>query len=152
MPLRLKVMDVGCGWGHPGIYCARELGAEVLSVDVDPEVFPFLNLHAEINGVEFEFLNEYLEDLGPAHFRGIDLLIGSDICFYEKLIGPLQAMVAMAMEAGVKRVILSDPGRPTFNQVGEFCEQELQGEQLYWRASCPRSIQGQIITVGSLNN
>jgi predicted nicotinamide N-methyase len=148
MPSGLRVMDVGCGWGHPGIYCSQRFKASVISVDVDPEVFPFLRLHCEINEVEAEFFNEYLEDLDHSHFEGVDLVIGSDICFYEKLIDPLKAMAAMALEAGVSRVILSDPGRPTFNRVGEFCEQELQGEQLYWRASCPRKIQGQIITVG----
>ena len=107
-------MDVGCGWGHPGIFCMQRFKASVISVDVDPEVFPFLYLHCEINGVQSEFFNEYLEDLGRSHFEGVDLVIGSDICFYEKLIDPLKSMVSLALETGVKQVILSDPGRAHF--------------------------------------
>jgi len=38
----LKVMDVGCGWGLAGIFCAHELKAKVTCVDSDPEVFEYL--------------------------------------------------------------------------------------------------------------
>jgi 2-polyprenyl-3-methyl-5-hydroxy-6-metoxy-1,4-benzoquinol methylase len=38
IPSGLRIMDVGCGWGLLGIFCAKKLGALVTSVDNDPEV------------------------------------------------------------------------------------------------------------------
>ena len=49
-----KVLDVGCGWGIAGIWCARHFGSQVTSVDADPKVFPFLDATAKINGVTTE--------------------------------------------------------------------------------------------------
>ncbi len=49
---RKRVIDVGCGWGISGIWCAQQFGSKVTSVDADPDVFPFLQATADINGVE----------------------------------------------------------------------------------------------------
>ena len=55
-----RVMEVGCGWGLAGIYCAKNHGARVTGVDIDPDVFLFLDLHAEINGVRIKTLKRKL--------------------------------------------------------------------------------------------
>ncbi|MEZ5503738.1 MAG: hypothetical protein R3E50_14160 [Halioglobus sp.] len=34
-----------------GIWCAKTLGSQVTSVDADPDVFPFLQASAALNGV-----------------------------------------------------------------------------------------------------
>ena len=47
-----RLMEIGCGWGLAGIYCAKRQGARVTAVDMDPDVFPYLRLHAGVNGVE----------------------------------------------------------------------------------------------------
>ena len=49
-----RVMEVGCGWGLAGIYCAKRHGASVVGIDADENVFPYLDLHAEVNGVKLE--------------------------------------------------------------------------------------------------
>ena len=41
-----RVLEIGCGWGLAGIYCAKKHGAVVTGVDVDSEVLPFSRLHA----------------------------------------------------------------------------------------------------------
>lgn len=51
LPLGVRVTEVGCGWGLAGIFCARAFGARVVAVDADPEVFPYLQLHASVNHV-----------------------------------------------------------------------------------------------------
>ena len=51
---RKRVLDAGCGWGITGIWCAKEWGSKVVSMDADPAVFPYLNAVAELNGVSTE--------------------------------------------------------------------------------------------------
>ena len=54
LPSESRVLEIGCGWGLAGMYCAKNYGAEVRGMDADSAVFPYLNLHAEVNEVEIE--------------------------------------------------------------------------------------------------
>ena len=108
IPLGLRIMDVGCGWGLLGIYCAKKLGAVVSSVDSDPEVFPFLDLHAEINKVKITTMKRGLGGLTVRHLQGIDVLVGADICFWDNLALALKRMVSRALRAGVRIVLIAD--------------------------------------------
>ena len=47
------------------------------------------------------------------------MILGSDICFWDSLVDPLVNMVNRAIKNGVERIIIADPGRPTFY---EFCD------------------------------
>jgi len=82
MPSGSHVMELGCGWGLAGIYCAKTFGAVVTSVDIDPEVFHYLHRHSEINDVEIATMNLGFEDLTRKHLKGMKVLIGADICFW----------------------------------------------------------------------
>ena len=67
-----SVIDVGCGWGLAGIWCAKKLGSEVTSVDADPNVFPYLAAAASINGVSTRQKVSRFEKLTrcfPSHWR-----------------------------------------------------------------------------------
>ena len=150
LPRGLRVMEIACGWGLAGIYCAKEYQAQVIGVDADSEVYPFLKLHSRINGVEVGFLNEYQEDLTMEHLREVDLLIGADVCFWHHFVDSVKRLVTLALESDVKLVILADPGRPTFNEVGDYCEERQYGRQFYWRADRPYRNHGQIIEAGEL--
>ena len=63
---KCRVLDVGCGWGLAGIYCARTFKANVTSLDADDLVFPYLEHHAAINGVEVETWNNRYESVKKA--------------------------------------------------------------------------------------
>ena len=45
-----RVLEIGCGWGLPGIFCAKEFNARVTGSDLDANVFPYLGLHAPAAG------------------------------------------------------------------------------------------------------
>ena len=105
--------------------------------DADSEVYPFLDLHMRVNGVEIRFLNECLEDLTSDHLRGVDVVIGADVCFWHRLVGPVKRLITLALAGDVRLVILADPGRPTFNEVGDYCEERHCGNQFYWRTDRP---------------
>lgn len=142
-------MDVGCGWGVAGIFCIKKFDATVTCVDIDWDVYPFINLHSDANNVSTTFLNLGYEELTEKHLKNIDVLIGADICFWEKLVEPLKTLIRKSLDAGVERIILADPGRPTFNEVGDFVMDNNLGAQYYWRAVMPYRLQGQIIDIGS---
>ena len=50
IPKKYKVLEIGCGWGLLGLFCAREFGNKAQGIDADKNVLPYLQLHAEING------------------------------------------------------------------------------------------------------
>ena len=39
-----QVLDIGCGWGLPGIFLAKEYGMQVTGIDIDASVQPFFIL------------------------------------------------------------------------------------------------------------
>ena len=63
LPERARVMEIGCGWGLAGIYCAKKFNAVVTGVDIDAEVFPYLRLHAAINKVHVATLQKKFNKL-----------------------------------------------------------------------------------------
>ncbi|MGD8982523.1 MAG: methyltransferase domain-containing protein [Desulfobacteraceae bacterium] len=147
LPKRAHVMDVGCGWGLAGIYCAKRHGAVVTGVDIDTEVFPFLRLHAEINGVRITTMRKSFQGLTENHLQNVDVLLGADICFWDSMIDPLKKLIRRALRAGVDTVLIADPGRTTFDRLGEHLCEELKGEILDWEVRRPRRIEGQILRV-----
>lgn len=148
LPQGLRIMEIACGWGLAGIYCAKRYQAQVIGVDADSEVYPFMKLHCRINGVETRFLNECLEDLTWKDFREVDAVIGADVCFWHRLVDPVKRLVTLALAAEVRLIVLADPGRPTFNEVGDYCQERHCGRQFYWRTDLPYRNHGQIIETG----
>ncbi|HND14994.1 MAG TPA: methyltransferase, partial [Pseudomonadales bacterium] len=95
-----RVIDVGCGWGLNGIWLARRYGARVLTVDADPAVEPYLRLQARINRVEVEFLPRRFVQLDARLLEGVELLTGTDICFWDEMVEPLYRLLRRAGKAG----------------------------------------------------
>ncbi len=143
-PKPRRVIDAGCGWGIGGIWCAKEFGASVTSVDADPLVFPFLDATAAINGVETTHRVARFERLTKAWLSDFDTLIAADICFWDELVGPVSNLVNRALDAGVERVIIADPERPTFHDMAQRCIDRHGGEVLNW------STRGGVGTSGAL--
>jgi predicted nicotinamide N-methyase len=51
VPPRARGLELGCGWGLVGTACAKTFQAQVTGLDADAAVFPYLQLHAQRNGV-----------------------------------------------------------------------------------------------------
>ena len=152
LPKDVRVMEVGCGWGLLGIYCAKKYGVKVTSVDVDPEVIPYLKLHARINEVDIATVRKDFDGLRTKHLQKIDVLIGADICFWDTLVKPLKNLILRALRAKVKQVLISDPGRPPFEEVAEYFISKKGGEILDWTAQRPRRSEGRILKIGNMTN
>ncbi len=139
LPQVSKVIDVGCGWGLLGIYCARQFGSRVLSVDVDPCVGPFLDLHARINEVTVRPRYTGIAGIGARDLAGTELLAGADICFWNELVQPLYDLVGRALEAGVPRILVADPGREPFEKLAARCVRDFGAVVFDHGAPRPRS-------------
>lgn len=150
LPPKTRVMEVGCGWGLAGIYCAKNYGAKVTGLDADPHVFPYLDLHAEINGVEIETTWKKFEDIKKKELAKQDILIGADICFWDELTDPVYNMVSKAVQAGVQQVLIADPGRPPFDEMTNRCIAELGAEVKEWEVKDPVKATAFLMIAGSL--
>ena len=115
-----KVMELGCGWGATSVFCAHHFGSKVTAVDLDPAVFPFVDVFAEINSVSLAKKCADFSRLAGPFLGQHPLIIGGDICFWDNLVKPLKLLINRAIKNGTKRVVLTDPGRPPFY---ELCDQ-----------------------------
>lgn len=145
---RSRLMEVGCGWGLAGIYCAKKHGALVTGVDKDPEVFPYLRLHAHVNRVEIDTLKADLQKLRMRDLKQVDMVIGADICFWDSMVGPLRRFIRRALRSGVRQLLVADPGRPTFEEIATHFSGKGTGEVLDWKTRRPRLIEGRILKIG----
>lgn len=150
MPEETRIMELGCGWGLAGIYCAKKFGAVVTGVDTDGDVFPYLDLHADVNGVEIRTWLTDMNDLRKAHLEGFDILIGADICFWDSMGGALKRLINRALKGGVKAVVLADPGREPFLQMADHYVKKELGDLLDWEVRRPKPIVGHILRIGAL--
>jgi predicted nicotinamide N-methyase len=123
-----KVLDIGCGWGLTGLFLARQYQARVTGIDIDSSVAPFLALQAEINQCAMEFQARGFETLNQAELAEYELLIGTDICFWDEMTKPLFDLLGLAVKSGVQRMIIADPGRPPFWALVDLCAEAFAAE------------------------
>ena len=60
---RWRILEVGCGWGISGIYCAKKFNAQVTGLDADDSVFAYLDHHAQLNKVQVTTLKSRFESM-----------------------------------------------------------------------------------------
>ena len=149
LPSGSRVMEIGCGWGLAGIYCAKNHGAIVTGVDLDSEVFPFLELHSEANGVEVSTMNQTFEGLKTTDLSKFDVIIGADICFWDSLVDPLRKLILRALRAGVRLVLIADPGRSPFEELAGYFVDKSGATIRDLTAQRPRRTQGRILEIGN---
>ncbi len=152
LPPGARVLEIGCGWGLAGIYCAKNHAAVVTGVDVDAEVFPYLKLHSETNGVRVSTIKKGFDGLRGNLLRDFDVMIGADICFWESLVEPLKKLILRALRAGVRLVLIADPGRSPFEEMGEYFVRNRGGRFLDLTAQRPRRSAGRILQIGSIQD
>ena len=150
MPQGSRVMELGCGWGLASVYCAKKFDALVTCVDTDADVFPYLRLHAEVNGVKIGTLQKDMNHLSKAVLQGFDILIGADICFWDSMTHSLKRLINRALRGGVKSIVIADPGREPFLDVADHYVQRGLGHLLDWGVKQPKSIPGHILQIGAL--
>jgi predicted nicotinamide N-methyase len=147
-----RVMELGCGWGLAGIFCAKNRDAKVTSVDIDSEVFPYLQVHTQINHVNVSTMHLGFDDLISKHLKGIDVMIGADICFLDSLADSLRKLICRALGEGVQFVAIADPGRTSFERLGRHFAREMSGEVGCRSVQRPFPIEGRILKIGALSH
>ena len=113
-----RVLELGCGTAAPGIALERA-GARVVCTDYDPLALAMAGHNAGLNGcraLETHLLDWY----GPDLAGGFDLVVGSEVVYFEKSFSPLlEVLCKHTTFEG--RVILSDQGRPQMKPFLEMC-------------------------------
>lgn len=140
-----KVLDLACGWGLPGIFCARVLKSHVTWIDGDGMVYPYLKVQAENNSVIPNFMAMDIEKVGKNILKDIDVVIASDICFCDSLIDPLRRFINRAKKAAVSRIYISDPGRWPFDDLSELFLNKSGATLIEWEITNPVNAQGKIL-------
>ncbi|HKK23545.1 MAG TPA: methyltransferase, partial [Pseudohaliea sp.] len=135
--------------GIGGIWCAKRFGASVTSVDADPNVFPYLNVVAELNGVNTRNLVRRFERITSRELAGYDLLIGADICFWDELAAPVANLVNRALSAGVGEILIGDPERAPFLTMAERSIERHGGELLEWRTRGALAARGTLLHINN---
>ena len=126
LPKRSRVLEIGCGWGLLGQYCAREFGNRVHGIDADGNVLPYLSLHADINKVKMTSEKKTFNQLTVGYLKDFDVILGADICFWDEMTGQLFNLIKRADKAGVRQVMIADPCRPPFTALAERCQDKLE--------------------------
>jgi predicted nicotinamide N-methyase len=127
-----RIMEIGCGWGLLGIFCARRFSAQVLLTDADEQVFPYAIAHARLNRVSVRTELVRFENISDHSLREHDVLVGADICFWPELGTQLRRLIERALALGVKKVVLADPGRETFRQLAKHCHRHYMATTVPW--------------------
>ena len=150
LPQEADVLEIGCGWGLAGMYCAKNHGANVLGMDADSAVFPYLKLHAEINDVEVGTWRCKFEKVKKKDLKGTNLILGADICFWDEMVDPVYKLIKKAMKVGVGQVIVADPGRPPFHALSEKVVKKFGGEVKEWEVDEEIKAEAYLLIAGSL--
>ncbi len=150
LPKGTRVLEAGCGWGPTGIFCAKNYGAKVLGLDADPAVFPYLDLHAKINGVKIKTREATFEQLKKKDLKETQLLLGADICFWDEMVDPIYKLVKKSISAGVQQVVIADPGRPPFHEMADKVIDKVGGEVKEWSVSEEVKARAYLLVIGSL--
>jgi predicted nicotinamide N-methyase len=117
-PAGRRVLELGCGTAAPGIALERA-GARVVCTDYDPLALAMAGHNAAMNGcraLETRRLDWYDPDLAG----DFDLVVGSEIVYFEKSFAPLLSVLAEYTRPG-GLVVLSDQGRPQMRPFLEMC-------------------------------
>lgn len=142
-----RVMEIGCGWGLLGIYCAVNFDSKVTAIDADKHVFPFLELHAKKNKASIKTKQCRYEDLKPKLLAKQDLIVGGDICFWDELVEPLHNLIRNALDNGVPRIIIADPGRPPFLKLARKCRKLYKAKVKSVAITKPRRNEGYLLII-----
>ena len=146
---KARILDLGCGWGPVSVYATVRWRATVTAVDSDSKVFPFLDLLAALNDVQVEKTKKQFDQVKRPLLGAQDLVVGSDICYWDEHVKLLFNLVNRAITAGVPRVVLSDPGRASFYRFVELCDKKKTWDTtlIRWYALEPNRATGEVLEI-----
>jgi len=127
-----SILELGCGWGALSVFCAKTMGANVVSLDADEAVFPYLLTQAEHNNVDVTPWRQRYERVTKSDLSQFEMLVAADICFWDEMTQPLFNLCRRATQAGVKHIVIADPGRPPFWQLAELAHDKLGADCREW--------------------
>lgn len=144
------LLDIGCGWGPLSIFAAKRFGCAVTAVDADEDVFPYLDLHAQINKVEIQQKQARFEKLTQSMLSDVNIMAGADICFWDELTPVLFKLIRRGLKAGVKEIIIADPGRSPFYALAERCEKAgLNSRVVERRTKTPKVLSADLLIINN---
>ena len=149
---KANVMEVGCGWGVLGAFCAKEFDAKVIGVDADKNVMPFLQLQASKNGVKIKSKVCRYENLKPELLAKQDIILGGDICFWDELVDPLLKLIKQAIKQEVGTIIIADPGRSPFLKLAKKCQKKYDAKLIPVSIKKPKKAEGYLLIIREKNN
>ena len=148
LPAKLRILEIGCGWGLLGLYCAKRFGNRVHGIDADKNILPYLELHAELNDVRMTAERKTFNQLTVDYLSRFDVILGADICFWDQMAAELYRMIVRAKRAGVRQIMIADPCRPPFSKLAEKCEDKLENVELVEKfLTRPANASGEILIV-----
>ncbi len=142
----LHILELGGGWGVVSAYLAKYSGAKMVSLDIDSDVTPFFEFIAELNQVEMDSITMAFSDLTVDDLQQFDLIIASDVCFWDSLASDLADVINTAAMANVPRIMIADPGRPPFYELAEWAQEEYDAQLIEWH-SLSRDVRGYIVDI-----
>ncbi len=144
---KTRILEIGCGWGLTAIFCTKRFDVKVTGCDADPDVFPYLKAHAELNDVKIKKLVKKFEKLDVKTLSKYDMIIGGDICFWDELNDTLFKLFKRAKKAGVKQAIIADPQRQPFVDLCARLDDHFDHEVWDWELPEPTPANGDILVV-----
>lgn len=142
-----RAMEVGCGWGQVSVFCAHKFRAKMTAVDLDPAVFPYVGVLADLNSVKITPRKADFKGLTGAELGRHRYILGSDVCFWDSMVKPLARLVNRAMNNGTSKVIITDPGRPTFYEFCDLMARKHHTVLQEWYASEPERFEGEVLEI-----
>ena len=144
----MRVLEIGCGWGLLGMYCAKNFNSKVTGIDLDANVAPYLQLHAEKNGVKMSFEKLSFQQMTVERLKSFDVVLGADICFWDEMTGILFNLINRAKKAGVQQVMISDPCRSPFNELAKKCQDKFDDVEVIEKwLKTPVRASGEILVI-----
>lgn len=108
-PQPVRVLEVGCGLGLAGVACLAR-GLDVTFSDLDEMALAFAARNARLNGYPAGFRTRLVDFRSPPQDVQYPVVIGSDLMYEERLVGPLVGLLGAVLAPGGV-CLITDPDR-----------------------------------------